>query len=171
MDLNDRFLPVLREIDVLLAEAASLSASGPRFTIAHRFNHSANCLPGEEIAYVALMYRSREFILDLSTTEKLLFEALARTRHFPQNASQIAAYMRSDEFFARHGANGLGIRSKRTISCTAVKVYVQRLRLALRAVFETAGLRMDATRVLRTEETAGPIGYRFRASFEWRHLD
>lgn len=170
MDLNDRYLPVLREVDLLITEAASLSTAGPRFVIAHRYCRDSVCLPGEEIAFVALAYRSREFVLKISTAEKLLFECLARNCHFPQSATQLEAYLRTDAFFARHGTNALRTRLTRKISRAAIKVHVQRLRAALAAAFAEAGLNLDSMQVLRMERAAGPLGYRLRATFEWRHL-
>jgi|ERR1700682_5499247 len=170
MDLNDRYLPVLREVDLLIAEATSLRATGPRFVIAHRFFRSDACLPGEEVAFVALLHRSREFVLKISTAEKLLFEALARNRHFPQSATQLEAYMRSDMFFLKHGANAVRARLARRISRASIKVHVQRLRKALELALAEAGLHFDAWRVLRTEHASGPLGYRLEGTFEWRHL-
>lgn len=170
MDVEDRYLPVLREVDLLIAEAASLTASGPRFMIAHRYGRDGICLPGEEIAYVALAYRSREFVLKISTAEKLLVECLARNCHFPQSATQLEAYMRADAFFARHGANALRSRLARRISRAAIKVHVQRLRTALAVAFAEAGLNFNPLQVLREERATGPLGYRLRATFEWRHL-
>ncbi|MGD0581163.1 MAG: hypothetical protein ABSC08_19845 [Bryobacteraceae bacterium] len=170
MDVDDRYLPVLREVDLLIAEAASLNAAGPRFVIAHRYCRDGVCLPGEEIAFVALAYRSREFVLKISTAEKLLFECLARNCHFPQSATQLEAYVRTDAFFAMHGANALRSRLTRKISRAAIKVHVQRLRAALAIAFAEAGLNLDPVRVLREERATGPLGYRLRATFEWRHL-
>jgi hypothetical protein len=168
--MNDRYLPVIREVDLLVAEAASLTAAGPQFLIGHRYGRDGVCLAGEEVAFVALRHRSREYPLKISISEKLLFEALARNRQFPQTARQIEGYIRSEKFFARHGANGAQPRLARKVCRAAVKVHIQRLRLALAATFAEAGLRLDPACVLRTEQTTGPIGYRLSATLEWSHL-
>ena len=168
--MNDRYIAVVREVDVLVAEAASLNASGPQFVIGHRYGRDGICLPGEEVAFVALQYRSRRFVLKLSEAERLLFEALARTSRFAQNAAQIATYMRADQFFAKHGANASRSRPVRGISRTTIKVHVQRLRVALGIALEEAGLHLVPSEVLRTECATGPVGYRLRGTFEWLHI-
>ena len=170
MDLDDRYVPVLREVDLLVTEAASLRASGPRFVIAHRYSRGAVCLPGEEIAFVALVHRSRRFVLKISTAEKLLFECLARN-HFPQSATQLEGCMRSDAFFTRHGANALRARLTRRISRAAIKVHAQRIRTALAEALAEAGLSLNPMQILRVERATGPLGYRLKAAVEWIHVD
>lgn len=168
--MTDPYLSVVREVDLLVAEAASLRCAGPHFVIGHRFAGDGVCAPGEEVAFVALRHRAREIDLRLSISEKLLFEALARNRHFPQSATQLAGYMRT-EFFARHGANASRLTLVRKMNHSSIKVYVQRLRKALASAFIEAGLELDPNHVLRSERTIGPIGYRLRATVAWRHFD
>ena len=170
MDLNDLYLPVLREVDLLIMEAATLQALGPRFVIVHRYCRGGVCLPGEEIAFVLFPHRSREIVLKISTTEKLLFEAFAQNRRFPQSATQIEGFLRTDPFFKRHGANALPSRLARRICRPSIPMHVRRLRAALAAAFAEAGLNLDPLQVLCEERAAGPLGYQLRATIEWRHL-
>ncbi len=170
MDLEHGYLPVLRELDLLTAEAASLHALGPHFVIAHRYCRDGVCLPGEEIAFVALAHRSREFVLKTSIAERLLFECLARNRHFPQSATQLEGLLRTNAFFTRHGANALRSRLARRLGRASIKVHAQRLRAALASALVAAGLNLDPSHVLRMERETGPLGYRLEATIAWRHL-
>jgi len=49
----------------------------------------SDCLPGEEIVAVSLMYRGREYHLQLSLALRMLFDFLARHSRLPQSARQI----------------------------------------------------------------------------------
>jgi len=88
----DEFAPIIEEIDFALEELAALRASGPNFTIVHRFRAAGtNCAPGEEVALVSLGYGSRTIPLRLALALRIFFEYLARHRHISQSAAQIEA--------------------------------------------------------------------------------
>src|SRR5262245_12570495 len=103
--MRSEFDPIIREVRLLVAERAELSKSGPRFLIFHRFwQPETLCTPGEAIAEVRLLYRIKEIAVPLSLRLMLLFDYLARYKHFGQCASQIAAGLSVDPFTRRHGA-------------------------------------------------------------------
>jgi hypothetical protein len=170
--MSFRFDPVIQEIEVLLAESAQLAASGPHFIILHRlWERGSNCLPGEEIAGIWLVYRGREFQLRLSLALRLLFDHLARRRWLAQSASQIESAMKADAFYARHGTNvRTSTRQTRRITRSAIKTYIQRIRKALRSAFEEAGVQVDSANVLASRPTEGnEIAYQLRATIAWVH--
>jgi hypothetical protein len=129
------------------------------------------CAPGEEIAIVYLVYRSKFYPLRLSLALRMLIDYLAKHSHFPQSASQIEAGMRADPFYVKHGTNAmLPTGLKRRISRSAVKEYVKRLRLALELAFRDVGLNLDPRQVIVSEPTVmNEVGYRLKASVEWFH--
>lgn len=172
--MTNRVILVLEEIEVLIAEATELAASKPHFLVVHRFHEpSTDCRPGEEIMAVWFNHRGRRYPLRLSTATLLLFDYFSRHRRLSQTASQIAAGIRSDPFYARHGkAGGASRRKTRRIARTAVNEYVKRIRRALAWAFEEAGVPLDPRNVLLSDPTVGnQVGYRLHASIEWIHVD
>jgi len=175
MSSNDSLGSVVDKVELLLAERRQLSAIGPQFRIVHRLRvPGTECMPGEEVFAVALVYRGREFYLPLSRVLLLLFDYLARHRRIAQSSAQIEAGMSADTFYAEHGSNAvaLGTRLTRRISRQCVKEYVKRLRRVLAATFDKAGLRIDPEEVLLSQPTGlNQVGYRLRAQIEWVHID
>jgi hypothetical protein len=168
---GDDFRPVAEKADVILLERSDLMRIGPRFLIIHRFRApGTDCAPGEEIAAVSLIFRGRETPVRLPLALRLLFDYLARYRHMPQSATQIAAGMRAAVFFQEHGANS-GVLSLRKIARSSVKEYVKQIRnFALPRAFRKVHPVWDPKRVLVSEETAGnEILYRLQAMVEWSH--
>jgi len=161
---------IIARIDVVLAELRELQV-GPYFKIAHRFQRALlGCEPGEEVWSVFLIYRGREYPIPFSLALLLLFDYLARTRHSPQLATQIAAGLRRSEFVQLHGANA-GAVQIRKYSGSAIKEYIKRMRQALGKVFAEAGLPIAAERVIRSEATDGNgVRYCIKASVDWVHL-
>lgn len=169
----DRFGSVVETVDLVLAEAHGLAVSGPHFKVVHRFREpGSNCLPGEEIAWVLLVFRSRECVLGLPLSLRILFDYLARNRRLPQSAAQIAAGLHFDAFSLRHGANARsGAKLTRRFSHSVIKEYVKRLRRALKVALEEVGLKLDPDSVLRSEPTvSNEVRYRLKASVDWIHL-
>jgi hypothetical protein len=170
--MNDRFAAVLEEIELILAEAAQLMESGPKFRVVHRFQQpGTDCRPGEEIASIWLIHRSREYPLRFPLALRLLFDYLARHRWLAQTASQIEAGIRRDAFSLRHGANVRTSREQtRRIHHSTVKEYVKRIRQGLQQAFAEAGLDFDPRSVLMSEKTMGnEVTYRLKASVTWLH--
>jgi hypothetical protein len=172
--MNNRFTPVIQEIDVLVAERRGLAAAGPHFRVLHKFREfEPYCCAGEEVGGVLLVYRSREYMLPLSLALLLLFDYLARNRRLPQSAAQVVAGLRNHPFYARHGMNAKsGVKLTRRFSHSSIKVYIERTRQALQAAFDEAGANLNPFAVLISEETEGNmVRYRLKATVEWIHLD
>jgi hypothetical protein len=163
--------PIAERAEVLLAELAGLSQSGPELRILHRFQEpGTDCQAGEEIWVISVIHRGRKTVLPLSLALRQVVNYLAETRHIPQSATQIAAGMRRSAFYVKHGMNS-GIPSKRKISRSAVKEYVKRIRKAFGQSFREIGLNLDPKRVLVSKTTVGnEIHYQLRTRIEWVHL-
>lgn len=159
-------------IEVLLLEQQRIMQAGPHFRIDHRYRRVGInwlCAPGEEIAAIQLLSRGQAILLALPLSLRLLFEYLAKSRHLPQSATQIAAGIRASSFYRKHGMNS-GIVSTRKISRSAIKVYIQRLRKSLVVSFKEAGLPLRPDRVLVSHRTVGnEIVYQLRATISWSH--
>jgi hypothetical protein len=171
--MNDSFAPLIEEVELLLLESVQLMAAGPQFRIIHRFQApGTDCSPGEEIALISLIHRSREYPLGLPLALRLIFDYFARHRWLPQNATQIEAGMRRDTFSLRHGVYARTTRAQtRRISRSAVKEYVKRIRQALQQAFVEAGLNLDPVRVLASEQTiCNEVAYRLKATIDWSHI-
>jgi hypothetical protein len=171
VSLDDRFLPIVRGIELLLAEKRSLIAVGPQLKIVHRFWVPGTlCLPGEEILGVCWIHRGRELPLRLSLSSRILIDYLARCR-LPQTAAQIEAGILVDTFYLRHGSNGKAGSQIRMIKKRAVKVFVQRVRVAFRLAFLQAGVRLDPRSILVSQATDTNVTtYRLKVRAEWSHV-
>lgn len=170
--MNGKFAPVFHGVDVCLAESRRLAGRGPHFKIVHRFREAgADCLPGEEVAWILLIYRSHEYVLRLPLSLLLLFDYLARNRRFPQSAAQIVSGLRCDAFYVRHAANAkTGAKRTRKFSHGSIKEYVKRLRRALKAAFREAKLSLDPFAILVSMPTEGnQVCYQLKVSVEWIH--
>ena len=172
--MNDSLKSLMEEIEFVMAERKELSARGPIFRIVHRFRMpGSDCLPGEEIFAVFLVYRGCEYHLRLPLALRILFDYLARHSRVPQSAGQIELGIRADDFYRRHAANGTGrMAVTRGIARSYVRQYAPRLRQALELAFEEANLRIDPRNVLMELKTVGnEVGYQLRANCDWAHLD
>ncbi|HEV8414598.1 MAG TPA: hypothetical protein VGQ49_13465 [Bryobacteraceae bacterium] len=165
--MSDRLSLVVEEVDLLVAEAAWMNARGPHFVIIHAWHQpGTDCLAGEQVAAVRLVFRGRAFQLGLGTGPLILFDFMARNRWLPQSASQLAAGLNADLFSMRHGSNAPKSRKQaRRFTHTTVKVYVERIREAMALVFREAGANVDPYLVLISEQ-----GYKLKATVEWIHL-
>jgi len=173
LSTSSRFVPLLRAIDVVVAEQRELAAAGPHLTIWHRFQQQGTrCAAGEEVWAVSLDGPVGGVPIRLSLAVRILTDYLARHRHVPQSASQIEAGIRSDPFYFRHGSNvRTSARQTRSISRSMLKVYVPRFRVAFRAASGDAGLLVNPDSVLISEPTDGnEILYRLKARVDWRHI-
>jgi hypothetical protein len=151
-----------------------LSSADFHFKIWHRFRApGTECAAGEEVAAVSILPRQGEFHVPLSLTLRLVFDFLARHRHVPLGASQIAASFRVDPFYRQHGRNALNCGTLiRRVSKSSVRVYIERIRRALALSFREANLRVEPQDVLLSQETVtNEVGYRLRGTFEWLHTD
>jgi hypothetical protein len=166
--------PIFEAVGLLLTELRELRSSGPHFRIVHRFREpGCMCTPGEEVAAVYLIHRSREIFVPLSTTLRVLFDFLAKHSYLPQNASQITAVFNTDPFYCNHGANARGdAKFVRKISRSGVKEFVHRIRIALALAFREANMNVNPAAVLRTEPTmTNEVTYRLKGVCEWVHVN
>lgn len=158
---------------VKMPDASRYFHDAYRLQILHRFGNAGTlfCSPGEEIWTVLLILPGKQIHLRLSLALRLLVDYLARTRHVPQSATQIAAGLRQSPFHMNHGRRG-GVAQRRKMSRSHIRVYVRRLRQALDVAFREAGLPLDPTRVLVSLPTTGnEVLYQLKAAIEWRHVE
>jgi hypothetical protein len=168
--MQDNFTPILQKIDLVIAEQAQISASGPHFVIVSQCScqKSERALQ-EEVGDILLLHHGRRFSLPLSRRLGVLFDYLGRHRHLAQSATQIAIGMSVDAS-CRRGGERPGTRggSRITASRTAVKQQILRLRQALSHTFDEAALTLEATRVLVSQETVtNEVRYRLKARIDW----
>ena len=169
--MSDRFIPLIQEVEFLIAEAVQLEDVGPCFTILHRnWMPGTVCCPGEQVALVELNHRADGIPLSLPLAERLQFDYLGRYR-LPQSAAQIEAGMRTDAFCVNHARNaGISSRQTRKFARSEIRVYIQRIRKALEDAFKEAGIKLDPADVLVSERTTGnEVSYRLKGSVEWIH--
>jgi hypothetical protein len=172
--MHSDFAPIIRGVKLLIAERSQWAARGPHFLILHRFwKPETICTPGEAIAEIRFLYRTRQIPVPLSLRLMLLFDYFARHQHLAQCAAQIAAGLNSDPFTQRHGAHArvIGGMSKRS-SRTAVKQQIMRIRVGMDRTFRQVGLRLYPGSVLLSEQTTtNEVRYRLKASVVWEHLE
>ncbi|PYP85987.1 MAG: hypothetical protein DMG65_19575 [Candidatus Angelobacter sp. Gp1-AA117] len=173
MAKKNEFARVIRQVRVMTGEARRLRETGIRLLIRHRFWQRGECLPGEEVLGVWVIYRRREFAVPLSLRLRLLTDFLAAHRHVGQSAGQIAARMNIDEFYRRHGTNA---KTKALMSSgmsrTAIKQQMMRLRLGFRLALKEARLSIDPTKIVISESTTmNEVRYRLKASVRWQHSE
>jgi hypothetical protein len=172
---KNSWTPVLKTMDLLIAEISHLRSAGPHFRIVYRFRMpgSSGRLAGQEVYAVFLVYRSREYQLRLSLAQRLLFDYLANHRRLAQSARQIELGMRADDFYKFHAKNANGrITLTRRIPRSSIKEHVRRLHKALGMVFQEAGFGIDPRSVLIVQDTVGnEVGYKLKATCSWTHID
>lgn len=176
MSSNGDLRSVLHAIDLIVEEIKLLRSRGPTFRIIHRFRiPGSECLPGEEVFAVFLIYRGREYQLPLSTALLIVFDFLAKHSHIAQSAKQIEFGIRTDDFYCNHGMNATTMGRKllvRQIPRSAVREHIKRLHRAIDQVFQEANLALDPRKVLLVEQTvSNEVHYRLRASCRLAHLD
>jgi len=171
--MSDSQKIIVEKVDLLLAELVELRSRGPHFRIRHRFGRIAGCSPGEEISVIILVHRGREYCLHLPLALRLLFDYLARHSRFPQSAGQIEVGIRANPFYTEHASAVMGkTKFTRRIPRSAVRVYVQRLRIAIADAMHEAGLQIDPLTIVVSQETVmKEVGYRLKATFEWVHIE
>lgn len=169
---RDKFLPVLRGIDLILAEKKIFEARGPEFRIIHRrfsMEGVAYCLPGEQILAVIWVFRGREIPIRLSPASSLLFDILARFR-LPLTATQIEKIAGREPFYLKQ-ADAKPQNRPRRIKRRSVKVFVQRIRLQLQKTFSAAGARIDPQRTLISSLSDSNVAtYSLKARVTWHHI-
>lgn len=173
MSLKDSLTPILEKVDLLIAEMRHLRSAGPHFRIVHRFRiPGSDCLPGEEIVAVFLVYRGREYDLRLPLALLIVFDYFAHSR-LAQSARQIELGIRASDFYRRHAENATGGAAlTRRITRSAVKEYIKRLHRALSIVFQEAGMNIDPSKVLIIQKTVGnEVRFLLKATISYTHID
>jgi hypothetical protein len=158
-------------VDVVLLERAKLLSTGPLLSIYHRFHRRGTiCTPGEEIAGIALSYRSKEHYLQIGTEPCLLVDLAARQR-LPYNLAQLSRALARDPFTVQHARFGGGMkRGHRQRSSDSIKTDIHRIRLALTEALEAAHLNLPADSILVSEPVGRSVQYRLRARVKWLHF-
>lgn len=161
-DPTDR---IIEEIEFIEAERRESRESGPHFRIIHRSEHRSDSnYSYQEAVAVFLVCGDRFFQVMLGSVLVRLFDYMARHNRLAQTARQIENGTRVDPLFRAH-------RRTKPRNCTPrryVRVYVDRIRVALDLVFQECGLGIRPESVLISEDTVmNEVGYRLRASFEW----
>lgn len=176
--MHDNLVRVIEEIDFLAAERTHLEIVGPHFTIAHRrpssnqLHSDSRCFPGEEVVYVALLLREKQYCLHLSPSSLLLFNLLA-LRRIAMSAQQITAEISRRAFYCvYYGISACAHGQRIRLQSRSLKVLVPRIRNAMQTTFYEAGLNLEARSVLRSEasDDARRVFYRLKASCEVIHL-
>ena len=163
-DPTDR---IIEEIEFIEAERRQSRESGPYFRIIHRSERRPDSYYSyQEAVAVFLVCKGRFFQVMLGSVLVKLFDYMARHNRLAQTARQVENGTRADPLFRMRR----GIRPKNCIPRRYVRVYVDRIRVALGLVFRECGLGIRPDAVLISEETVmNESGYRLRASFQWLH--
>jgi len=175
MPSKNSLSPVLKKVDLLIAEIRHLRSAGPHFRILYRFRMpgSSGRLPGQEIFAVFLVYRGREYQLRLTLAQRIVFDYLANHCRLAQSARQIELGIRADDFYKFHAknANGRTVLTRR-IPRSSIKEHIRRLLQAIEVVFQEAGIGIDPRNVLLVQETVGnEVLYKLKATCSWTHID
>lgn len=171
MSISEGIMKIIEELEFLTAERRQLKVRGPHFRIIHRYRQQFSpCSAHEEIGAVYLVHAGQQFQVRLGTTLAAMFDFLGRHNQFAQTATQIERGTRTDHLHGhRHtstfiGKNGAGVPRR------YVRVYIDRIRVALRGALLQAKLDIEPNAILISEETAtNETGYRLRGTFEWLH--
>jgi hypothetical protein len=175
MPAKNSWTPVLKAVDLLIAEISHLRAAGPHFRITFRFRPpgSIGQMPGQEIFAIFLVYRGREYQLRLTLAQRIVFHYLASYCRVAQSARQIELGIRTNEFYLLHAMNATGRPVlTRKIPRSSITEHVRRLHKALGIVFREAGLGIDPWNVLIVQDTVGnEVGYKLRATCNQSYID
>lgn len=144
----------------------------PEFEIIHdHAEYPDQCLPGEEIIAILIVYRGKRYRIPWGPTHLILVDFLCRRRWIALDAWQIAAKMADDPFVQQHGMNAMGDhgRPART-SRTAVRQQIKRIRDVLAELIRREGLPLNAADIIRSEVTSTRVtGYRIAVDVGWKH--
>lgn len=160
-DFADR---IIEEIEFLEAERRQLRETGPHFRIIHCSEHRSDYCSYQGAVAVFLVCGDRFFQVRLGSVLIRLFDYMARHNRLAQSSGQIENGTRADPIFRMRRRTS----PKSCLPRRYVRVYVDRIRVALDSVFQESGLRVGPEEVLISEETVtNESGYRLRGSFEW----
>ena len=162
-DPTDR---IIEEIEFIEAERRESRESGPHFRIIHRSEHRSDSnYSYQEAVAVFLVCGDRFFQVMLGSVLVRLFDYMARHNRLAQTAeADRKRHSGGPPFRAHRRTKPRNCRTPRRY----VRVYVDRIRVALDLVFQECGLGIRPESVLISEDTVmNEVGYRLRASFEW----
>jgi hypothetical protein len=173
--MRDSLTPIVEKVGLLIAERKHLRSAGFHFRIVHRFRMPgcSDCICGEEVFAVFLVYRGREYCLRLTLAMRILFDYLVRHSRFAQSARQIELGIRADDFYKDNGKNADGhVALTRKITRSAIRVYIIRVHQALSLAFQEAGISIDTKSVLIVHETTGTeVLYQMKCTHTVTHID
>lgn len=167
---NGNGAPVIEAVDLLRTELREINAGRLLFRIMHRFHPAGadDCVPGEEVFAIVLVYRGREHQLRLSPALLLLGDYLLRHSRYAQTATQIATGIHESGF---HGRSAPAGQRRHRIPRSAIKEYTKRLRRAIALVLVEAQLRIDPRDILLAKESvSNHVLYQWRAAVEVVHI-
>lgn len=171
--MSNSLKSLVEEVEFLVAERNDSLARGFVFKIVHRYRiPGTNCVPGEEVLAISLVYRGREYQLRLAPALLLLGDYLLRHRRFAETATHISAGIQAEGFSSKHARKRRGSRMYR-MPRSAIRQYIRRLVMAIGVAFEEAHISVDPGTVLLTEESvSNQVLYRWKAaSVEVVHVD
>jgi hypothetical protein len=143
-----------------------------RLVIVHDYCDSDDqCLPGEEVVAIILIWRGRSFWIPWGPTHLIVGNFLARHRWIALDSWQIAAKMRDDPFVQQHGMNAPGHKGRPARTSPAgARQQMKRMKDVLAALIVEYGLDISLDDILRTERTStGTALYRIVADVSWEH--
>ncbi len=155
---SNSWTPILKAVDLLIAEINHLRAAGLHFRITYRFGtpQTIGRVPGQEIFAIFLVHRGREYQLRLTLAQRLVFDFLANYCRVAQSARQIEFGIRTNEFYSAHAMNATGREGfTRKIPRSSITEHIRRIHTALGIVFREAGLGIDPHSVLIVQDTVG----------------
>jgi 5-carboxymethyl-2-hydroxymuconate isomerase len=130
------------------------------------------CLPGEEVIAIILIYRGRWYWIPWGPTHLIVGNFLARHRWIALDTWQIAAKMQQDPFVLQHGTNAPGHKGRPARTSPAgARQQLKRMRDVLARLIAEEGLDIAVEEIIRTERTSsGTARYRIVADVSWEHL-
>jgi len=169
MYASDGTKRIIEELEYLETGRRQIRERGPHFRIIHRYNPQFTpCGPHEEIAAVYLIHAGNAIQVRLGTILLTLFDFMARHNQLAQTAVQIERGTRTGGPRRFNHASASDLTSG--ILRRYVRVYIDRIRVALGRALREAVLDTEPAAVLISEETAlNQTEYRLRGTFEWLH--
>lgn len=167
--------PILKAVNLLIAEISHLRAAGPHFRVVYRFRTPGTIgrMPAQEIFAIFLVHRGREYQLRLTLGQRVVFDYLGKYCKLGQSARQIELGIRADEFYRLHAMNATKCAVvTRKIPRSSITEHIRRIHKALGIVFREAELGIDPRRVVVVQDTVGnEVLYKLKATITYSYLD
>ena len=170
---RNSFMPLVEEVDFVIAERRNLRARGVHLIVTH-LDHVPNtpCFAGEVIGSISLGGQPMPAPFGLAHMSLLLMDCLCRYR-MPLSAAHIEEIMNTDPFYVEYATTRIGRGQviakpdRRT-----VRVYVPRIWKRMERVFQNYKIPLDPRKILTAETTdTNVVVYRLKATSEVVHFD